>query len=93
MKKIILILVTLAIISACNVDDPDTAINNKNAVEWINKHPKPIIVQKSKVSQYDETYHASLYDNAGEMYDTKRISIPLPDTIQPKKKSINHYTY
>lgn len=73
MKKHIIILIISTLFSCSN--------NTDKAMEWINTHPKPIIVIKKSINGITMGYRYTFIDSSGIVVYYDEVQALLPDTI------------
>lgn len=78
MKNIISIMALLALFfSSCNTDD-----RTKKAIDWVNSHPKPIVVTSSTHNGWTMNYRCLFRDSLGEVFYAGEVEGFKPDTIK-----------
>ena len=78
MKKTGLILMIAGIVFAsCSTDE-----RTHSAIEWVNRHPKPIIVTSTSMNGITLNYRCMFRDSLGLIYYAGEVNGFQPDTIK-----------
>lgn len=71
-----ILLPAVLLLSSCG-----TGNRTEKAHQWINDHPKPIVVLSHSLNGWTMNYRYTLIDSAGVVYYAGEIEGTLPDTI------------
>jgi hypothetical protein len=78
MKNLIIIICFLVTVIGCT----DVTENTQKAVEWVNTHPRPIVVTSTTMNGMTMNYRCMFQDANGCIYYAGEVRGFQPDTIQ-----------
>lgn len=78
MKKLLIFIVFFTTIVSCT----DVSENTQKAVEWVNSHPRPIVVTSTNINGMTLNYRCMFQDASGCIYYAGEVEGFQPDTIQ-----------
>lgn len=71
------ILLCVVLFSSCDTDK-----RTAKAIEWVNTHPKPIIVTSVSMNEITVNYRCMFKDSAGQVFYAGEVEGFKPDTIK-----------
>lgn len=71
------LVLTTVLLTGCFAD------NTNECLEWINTHPKPIVVHKKSINGISMGIRYTLIDSTSKAVYFDEVQAVLPDTIQP----------
>lgn len=77
---IFILLCSCFMLVSCTTES--TRDRTKEAIEWVNKHPKPIIVSSIKMNVVTGNYKCMFIDSAGVVFYAGEVEGFSPDTIR-----------
>jgi uncharacterized protein YcfL len=78
MKKLLILICFIVTVVGCT----DVTKNTQKAVEWVNGHPRPIVVTSNTQNGITLNYRCMFQDASGCIYYAGEIEGFQPDTIQ-----------